>query len=167
MGFQKVGFIGLGNMGYPISLNLLRSGYKLVVYDIVGEKIKKLVNEGATRAHSPKEAAELSEIVMTSLPTPEALEEVVTGPQGILEAHHIGLVMLDTIPPSTARKIALEASYGRSTLNALSFLKKALKMCTYKPLVIIDKGPWYRWAFESIGMRGSVLGIGLRGSSDI
>jgi transposase-like protein len=56
--------------------------------------------------------------------------------------------------------LALEASYGRSSLNALSFLKKALKMCTNKPLVIVDKGPWYRWAFESIGMIDSVLGIG-------
>jgi transposase-like protein len=48
--------------------------------------------------------------------------------------------------------LALEASYGRSCLNALAFLK----MCTNKPLVIVDKGPWYRWAFDSIGMRGSV-----------
>jgi putative transposase len=51
---------------------------------------------------------------------------------------------------------ALEASYGRSSLNTLSFLKKALRMCTNKPLVIVDRGPWYRWVFESIGMRGSV-----------
>jgi transposase-like protein len=48
--------------------------------------------------------------------------------------------------------LALEASYGRSSLNALALLK----MCTNKPLVIVDKGPWYRWAFDSIGMRGSV-----------
>jgi 3-hydroxyisobutyrate dehydrogenase-like beta-hydroxyacid dehydrogenase len=119
MVFQRVGFIGLGNMGYPISLNLLRSGYKLVVYDIVGEKIEKLVNEGATGAHSPKEVAELSDIVMTSLPTPEALEEVVTGQQGILEAERVELtlIMLDTIPPATARKIALKAS--RQGVNVL------------------------------------------------
>jgi transposase-like protein len=52
--------------------------------------------------------------------------------------------------------LALEASYGRSSLNALTFFKKALEMCTNKPLVIVDRGPWYRWAFESIGMRGSV-----------
>jgi transposase-like protein len=51
--------------------------------------------------------------------------------------------------------LALEASYGKSSLNALAFLKKALKMCTNKPLVIVDKDQWYRWAFESIGMRGS------------
>jgi 3-hydroxyisobutyrate dehydrogenase len=119
MVFQRVGFIGLGNMGYPISLNLLRSGYKLVVYDIVGEKIEKLVNEGATGARSPKEVAELSDIVMTSLPTPEALEEVVTGQQGILEADRVELtlIMLDTIPPATARKIALKAS--RQGVNVL------------------------------------------------
>jgi transposase-like protein len=56
----------------------------------------------------------------------------------------------------TKKLLALEASYGRSSLNALTFLKKALEMCTNKPLVIVDRGPWYRWAFESIGMRGSV-----------
>jgi transposase-like protein len=49
--------------------------------------------------------------------------------------------------------LALEASYGRSSLNALAFLKKALKMCTNKPLVIVDKGPWYRWAFERLGLK--------------
>jgi transposase-like protein len=48
--------------------------------------------------------------------------------------------------------LALEASYGRSSLNALSFLKKALRMCTDKPLVLVDKGPWYRWAFERLGL---------------
>ena len=48
--------------------------------------------------------------------------------------------------------MALEASYGRSCLDALTFLKKALKMCTNKPLVIVDKGPWYRWAFERLGL---------------
>jgi transposase-like protein len=48
--------------------------------------------------------------------------------------------------------LALEASYGRSSLNALTFLKKALKMCTNKPLVLVAKGPWYRWAFERLGL---------------
>jgi transposase-like protein len=53
--------------------------------------------------------------------------------------------------------LALEASYGRSSLNALAFLKKALRMCTNKPLVLVDKGPWYRWAFERLGLE-----IGMR-----
>jgi len=49
--------------------------------------------------------------------------------------------------------LALEVSYGRSSLNALSFLKKALRMCTNKPLVIVDRGPWYRWRFERLGLK--------------
>jgi putative transposase len=53
--------------------------------------------------------------------------------------------------------LALEASYGRSSLNALAFLKKALKMCTNKPLV---KGPWYKWAFERLGLEYSYKGQG-------
>jgi transposase-like protein len=47
--------------------------------------------------------------------------------------------------------LALEASYGKSSLNALAFLKKALKMCTNKPLVIVDRGPWYRWGLRGLG----------------
>jgi putative transposase len=58
--------------------------------------------------------------------------------------------------------LALEASYGRSSLNALTFLKKALKMCTNKPLVIVDKGPWYRWAFERLGLEYRHERFGMR-----
>jgi len=46
--------------------------------------------------------------------------------------------------------LALEASYGRSSLNALAFLKKALRMRTNKPLVIVDRSPWYRWVLERL-----------------
>ena len=58
--------------------------------------------------------------------------------------------------------LALEASYGRSCLNALSFLKKALRMCTNKPLVLVDKGPWYRWAFERLGLEYRHERFGIR-----
>jgi putative transposase len=58
--------------------------------------------------------------------------------------------------------LALEASYGRSSLNALAFLKKALKMCTNKPLVIVDRGPWYRWAFERLGLEYRYERFGMR-----
>jgi len=58
--------------------------------------------------------------------------------------------------------LALEASYGRSSLNALAFLKKALRMCTNKPLVLVDKGPWYRWAFERLGLEYRHERLGMR-----
>jgi hypothetical protein len=55
--------------------------------------------------------------------------------------------------------LALEASYGRSCLNALSFLKK---MCINKPLVLVDRGPWYRWAFERLGLEYRYERFGMR-----
>jgi transposase-like protein len=58
--------------------------------------------------------------------------------------------------------LALEASYGRSSLNALAFLKKALRMCINKPLVLVDKGPWYRWAFERLGLEYRHERFGMR-----
>jgi len=60
--------------------------------------------------------------------------------------------------------LALEASYGRSSLNALSFLKKALRRCINKPLVLVDRGPWYRWAFERLGLEYRYERFGLRNS---
>jgi len=58
--------------------------------------------------------------------------------------------------------LALEASYGRSCLNAITFLKKALKLCSNKPLVIVDRGPWYRWALEKLGLEYRHERFGLR-----
>jgi transposase-like protein len=58
--------------------------------------------------------------------------------------------------------LALEASYGRSCLNALAFLKKALRMCTNKPLVIVNRGPWYRWAVEMSGLEYRHERFGMR-----
>jgi transposase-like protein len=57
--------------------------------------------------------------------------------------------------------LALEASYGRSSLNTLSFLKKALRMCT-KPLVLVDRGPWYPWALEGLGLEYRYERFGMR-----
>ena len=58
--------------------------------------------------------------------------------------------------------LALEASYGKSCLNALASLKKALRMCTNKPLVLVDRGPWYRWALERLGLEYRHERFGMR-----
>ena len=54
---ERIGFIGLGIMGKPMARNLLKAGYELTVYDIVGEPVEELVTDGATRAASNKEVA--------------------------------------------------------------------------------------------------------------
>ena len=73
---MKIGFVGIGSMGTPMSINLLRAGYELTVYDIQEEAMEALVQLGVKAAASPKEVAQASDIVLTSLPTPEAVESV-------------------------------------------------------------------------------------------
>jgi transposase-like protein len=57
---------------------------------------------------------------------------------------------------NSSELLALETSYGWGYLDALASLKKALRMCTNKHLVVVDRGPWYRWSLERFGMRISV-----------
>jgi len=58
--------------------------------------------------------------------------------------------------------LALEASYSRSCLNALTSLKKTLKLCIDKPIVIVDRSPWYRWALDRLGLEYRHERFGLR-----
>ena len=62
--------------------------------------------------------------------------------------------------------LALDVPYGRSCLNALTFLKKALKTCINKPLVVVDRGPWYRWALERLGLKYRYERFGMRNRVD-
>ena len=58
--------------------------------------------------------------------------------------------------------LALDVSYGRSCLNAITLLEKALKLCSNKPLVIVDRSPWYRWALERLRLEFRHERFGLR-----
>ena len=106
----KLGYIGLGLMGKPMALNLLKAGFELVVHNRSREAVAELVNAGATEAHSPKEVAEQVDIVFSNLPDSPDVELVALGPDGIIEGARDGLIFIDhsTIKPGTARKIAAE-----------------------------------------------------------
>jgi 3-hydroxyisobutyrate dehydrogenase-like beta-hydroxyacid dehydrogenase len=105
--FERLGFIGLGNMGGAIALRLRRAGYPLTVLDLDAEKMKELIKEGASTAASPKEVAERSTIVIASLQA-DNVEEVACGKNGILEAEKDGLVFVDL--SSTAQELAIKIS---------------------------------------------------------
>ncbi len=118
---MKLGFIGIGLMGTPMSINLLKAGYDVMVYDIRREAMEYLTQYGAQVAHSPKEIAYASDIVLTSLPSPEALEEVVLGKRGVLEGARRGCTLVDTstVSPLTIRKIAITSrDHGVDVLDA-------------------------------------------------
>lgn len=93
---QKVGVIGLGIMGSAMSANLLKDGFSVIGYDVVPECVEALVKKGGTGAGSCKEVAAQSDVVITSLPSVEALQEVVSGENGIPGGAKKGLVVIET-----------------------------------------------------------------------
>lgn len=107
---QTVGFIGLGIMGRPMARNLLRAGYPLVVYDLNPAPVEELCAAGAVRGSSPRDVASRSQIVVTMLPDGPDVEQVVLGPDGVLEGARSGMVMVDmsSISPLVSQKIAAE-----------------------------------------------------------
>ncbi|HEX2171592.1 MAG TPA: NAD(P)-dependent oxidoreductase [Dehalococcoidia bacterium] len=105
---MRVGFIGLGNMGGPMAMNVLKAGHSLVVHDLRREIAIPLLEGGATWADSPKTLAEASEVIMTSLPGPREMEAVALGPDGILAGAAKDAVYIDltTNSPTLVRRVA-------------------------------------------------------------
>jgi len=104
----NVGYIGLGLMGKSIARNILRAGFPLIVHNRSRAAVDELVAEGATAAHSPREAAEQVDVIFTNLPDTPDVEKVVLGEHGVLAGAHAGLIYIDnsTIKPAAARRIA-------------------------------------------------------------
>lgn len=121
MNVQSVGFIGLGIMGRPMALNLLKAGFELTVYNRSKAPVDALVARGAAAALSPKAVAESCDLVVTMVTDSQAVEEVVLGRDGVAEGARPGLIVVDmsTISPSVARSVsAALASKGASMLDA-------------------------------------------------
>jgi 2-hydroxy-3-oxopropionate reductase len=109
---RKIGFIGLGIMGKPMSLNLIKEGFSLTVNDLNQAAVNSLVEAGAVFAATPKEVAENSDIIITMLPASKHVQQVVLGENGILEGARKGSVIIDmsSITPNVTRAIADEAA---------------------------------------------------------
>lgn len=118
---KKIGFIGLGIMGKPMARNLLKAGYSLTVLNRSRPPMEELKRDGATTASSPKDVAHASEVVITMLPNSPDVEEVVLGPNGVLEGAKSGMILVDmsTISPLVSQKIYQEAkNKGVKALDA-------------------------------------------------
>ncbi len=86
---MDIGFIGLGNMGAHMARRLVEAGHHVVVYDTRREAIASLTARGAVAARSPAEVADAAETVMASLPTPDIVLNVATGPSGVGEGRRV------------------------------------------------------------------------------
>ena len=107
---MRVGFIGLGTMGSSMAYNILQGGHELVVNDIRREAATRHLEAGATWADTPRQVAEASDIVFTSLPGPTEVEAVALGEDGLLSGMSAGKVYFDlsTSSPGLIRRIQQE-----------------------------------------------------------
>jgi 2-hydroxy-3-oxopropionate reductase len=105
---EKVGFVGLGIMGAAMAGNLLEAEHELVVHNRTRTKAEQLISYGALVADSPREVAEVSDIIITMLPGPPEVDEVVAGEGGLLEGAREGSLIVDmsTSSPVLARELA-------------------------------------------------------------
>ena len=109
---MKVGFIGLGGIGKPMAINIAKSRFELTVTDLREQPLQELQHYGARVAHSAREVAAASDIVLASLPSNEASEQVALGPDGVLAGAKSGDIYIDlsTISPHVVRTIARKAT---------------------------------------------------------
>ncbi|WP_340016498.1 2-hydroxy-3-oxopropionate reductase [Paenibacillus sp. FSL K6-1318] len=118
---KRIGFIGLGIMGRPMSLNLIRAGYDVSVYDINQTAVMSLADAGARGAASPKEVAEHSDVIFTMLPNSEHVRTVITSEQGVLAGANTGSIIIDmsSISPVVSKELAqLVSKSGLYMLDA-------------------------------------------------
>lgn len=105
---MKVGFVGLGIMGAPMALNVMKAGHQMTVWARRAESMKPLLERGANGGKSPAAVAAQSEIVFTMVSDTPDVEEVVLGPHGIVHGARPGTVVVDmsTISPVATRAMA-------------------------------------------------------------
>ena len=97
---KNIGIVGLGIMGSAISGNFIKAGYKVIGFDIDTQRCEELANKGGTALSSPGEVAINSDIILTSLPSSMALNQVVSGKDGIAAAGNIDAPIMEcsTLP---------------------------------------------------------------------
>ncbi len=118
---MRVGFVGLGIMGRPMALNLLKAGHAVVVWARRKESMAPLLEAGAQGADSPAGVAAVADVVFSMVADAPDVHEVMLGSQGVVQSKRPGLIAVDmsTIPPAAAKSIGADlAAQGVTFLDA-------------------------------------------------
>lgn len=113
----NVGFIGLGNMGHGMAINLIEKGHDVLVYDVDSCAVEAMIARGAHKKKSPQDVAAHSDHIVTMLPNNDIVREVYTGRDGILEQVQPQTVLIDssTIDPAVSKEMA-EAAKAKKAI---------------------------------------------------
>ena len=107
---QKIGMIGVGIMGSAMSANLLKAGYAVIGYDVDSQQLDAIARKGAGRASSCREIADQADVIIISLPSVQALQQVVNARDGLVSAEKKGLIVIETSTlPLEAKQAAHDA----------------------------------------------------------
>lgn len=118
---MKVAFIGMGTMGAPMALNVLKAGHEVTVHNRTRDREIPIAAAGASRADSPAAAAQSADVVITCVSDTPDVEQVILGDNGIIHGAQPGTVVVDmsTISPTVTRKIAEDlAAKGIAMIDA-------------------------------------------------
>ena len=152
---SRIGFIGLGNMGLPMAVNLIKAGHQVEGVDVNPASVEKLKAAGGSNAEFAKVAAARGDVVITMLPAGKQVREVYLGPNGIIANANPGTLLIDcsTIDVDTARAVASEAEkkdllmldapvsggVGGATAGTLTFMVGGSAQAFTRALSILEK----------------------------
>ena len=108
----RIGFIGVGTMGLPMAVNLVKKGFAVTAYDLSAQAVKAAVAAGMTAAASAAEAVAGADVVVTMLPSSPHVESVYGGDGGVINAARKGTLCIDmsTVDPAASRRVAATAA---------------------------------------------------------
>ncbi len=117
---KKIGFIGLGNMGLPMSTGLIKAGYHIIGYDLNEEATLSLKKAGGEIVSSVAQVVKKSELILTSLPSVKAVEEVYLGEGGLINNANPGKPLVDTSTVSPELNVEISEVCKKRNLDFLA-----------------------------------------------
>lgn len=143
---RTIGFVGLGHMGLPIAKRLLAGGHRVMAHDRRDEIREAITAAGAAWATSPREVADHCSVVMVSLPTPQVVQEVALGQQGLVHGAEMKLYLdLSTTGPQVAQTVAA-ALLERGVVAFDAPVSGGVAVAERGALAIMVSGPLERFA---------------------
>jgi 3-hydroxyisobutyrate dehydrogenase-like beta-hydroxyacid dehydrogenase len=139
---MRIGFLGLGTMGFPMAHNLARAGHAVTVWNRTASRAEPLLRKGAVRADTPRQAATGQDLVFTSLSDERALEQVLDGDQGVLAGIAQGGILVDTSTSGVRATRSMEERLREKGASLVAAPVLGSKAAAEKAqLVVVAGGP--------------------------
>lgn len=161
---RSIGFIGLGNIGQHLATSVVRAGYDVVLHDLDRGRATELLNLGASWAQNPREVAGAAEVVITCLPSPGAVRNVMTGEHGVIAGMSAGSTWIEMSTNDRAEVQALaELAARRGAVSLEAPVTGGVHLAAAAEMTVLVAGPQEayeanRGIFEAVGKKVFYMG---------